>query len=134
MSVVLANEIRPVAMPVYCSACFNQNPDARHIDFDAASDRGYGQRDDGLQVAMDDLVLCEGCVREAALLLGMEAGEDRGRELEQLRNRWQAEKDRADRADRYAASLEDAFEHRPVAINTPRRRGRPPKNHDVEAA
>jgi hypothetical protein len=73
MSTSLANKIRPTGTPIHCSACFGQYPERRHIDFDAACDRGYGEGP--VPIAMDDLVLCEECVREGAQHLGMIDGE-----------------------------------------------------------
>lgn len=69
MTVRLANEIREASRPIHCAACFNSQ-EIRHIDFDAACDRGYS---DGVAIAvsMDELVLCENCVRNGAELLGM---------------------------------------------------------------
>lgn len=57
--------------PAYCSACFNQDPQAIHVDMDAAWDGPVPQmKGDGFDaVAIDDLVLCEACVRSAAGLL-----------------------------------------------------------------
>jgi hypothetical protein len=125
MTVRLANEIRPASLPAYCSACFNQDPSLQHIDFDAASDRGYG--DGTLPVPMDDLILCENCVRTAARLLGMQDRTELERELSESRRRFTAEHRRADNAVSYAESLEKAFSERPNPIDMPRRAGRLPK-------
>lgn len=55
--------------PAACAACYGQYPEMLHVDFEAAYD---GPVIEGSQrVYIDDLVLCEGCVREAARLVGM---------------------------------------------------------------
>lgn len=128
MTLTLANEIRAAGTPVYCSACHNQDPSKRHVDFDAACDRGYGERDDGHLIAMDDLVICEVCLRAAALLVGMRDMVEVQAELESLRKVARNEHYRADAADRYADQLEEAISNRPVPVSAPRRRGRPPKD------
>lgn len=127
MAPTLANEVRPAGVPTYCSACFNQDSSAQHVDFDASVDRGYGNRDDGLKVAMDDLILCEHCLRRGAELVGMRDARELQDELDSLRHRVDQERYRADRADEYAGRLELAMDARPVPVSHPRRRGRPPK-------
>src|SRR5581483_10702518 len=98
------NTIRLTGLPAYCSACMNQNPDILHIDMDAACDRGYGTGP--VPVAMDDLVLCEQCLREAARLVGMTDDGDLHRRLVTLEKQLAAEKQRADSNEDYAAKLE----------------------------
>lgn len=57
--------------PAYCSSCFNQDPEALHVDMEAYWDGPVPEaKGDGYDaVAIDDLVVCEACVREAASLL-----------------------------------------------------------------
>lgn len=117
----VANQVRAAGTPVYCSACFNQDPRATHIDFDASCDRGYGTG--VLPVAMDDLVICETCIKSAAGLLGMqEVDEDRVEELEK-QNRYLL--DRAKKSEAYADQLEGVLRERPVPLHIPKKRGRP---------
>ncbi|HLY82954.1 MAG TPA: hypothetical protein VKQ71_08205 [Acidimicrobiales bacterium] len=126
MAVQLANLIRPTHLPAYCSACYNQNPSKQHLDFDAAAERGFGDRDDGLKISMDDLILCEDCVREAARLIGMRDAGELEHDLETLTRLHRQEKDRADGLERYLTNMEAAFSSRPEPIVAPRHRGRPP--------
>ncbi len=101
MTVKLAN------MPVYCAGCMNQQPNLRHVDFDAALDRGYG-KDEAVKIAMDDAIFCENCVKEGAELLGMINAEEWQRDKERLvRERDMAFRLR-DKSERYAATLEAA--------------------------
>ncbi len=126
MSTRLAEDvIRLTGTPMYCSACFNQDSAVRHVDFDAASDRGYGHG--SVPVAMDDLVLCETCLKEGARLLGMIDQTLFQAELDGLRKRYEFERKRADSADLYAEKLEAAVDARPNPVSAPRRVGRPPK-------
>src|SRR5579872_2884464 len=127
MSARLANEVRPCGVPMYCSACHNQDSSLTHVDFDAACDRGYGDNN----VSMDDLILCEECLRRGAELVGMRDARELQDELTSLKRRLDQERYRADQADEYAGRLELAIDARPVAISAPRRRGRPAKEHDA---
>jgi hypothetical protein len=62
--------------PTRCSACFCQVPDRQHVDFGAAwdgptfpgGDEVVGQ----VVTAIDDLIICEECLRAGAELLGLE--------------------------------------------------------------
>lgn len=47
--------------PVYCSMCFQQQPQKLHIDCQVAWD-GPVINEDGLRVPIDDLYLCEDCI------------------------------------------------------------------------
>lgn len=53
--------------PAMCSGCFNQQPDKIHIDFGASWDGPVLQG--AHPVSIDELILCERCVRIAAKLL-----------------------------------------------------------------
>lgn len=61
--------VHETGMPTHCSSCFGQDTKARHVDFDAAWD-GPVFNEDGLKVPIDDLILCEHCIAEAARILG----------------------------------------------------------------
>lgn len=65
--------------PVVCSACYGQYPQRRHVDFDSAwdgpvfnqeIDTGDGGKRDKIENSIDELVLCENCLADAAKLLG----------------------------------------------------------------
>ncbi len=127
MTVKMAeNVIQLTNTPVRCSACFNQEPSLRHIDMDAACDRGYGD-EAAVKVAYDDLVLCENCVKEAATLINLVPKDDGTierleRELDQIeRQRKQAVK--------YAQTMEEALAARPEPITIDQRK-RPRQLHD----
>lgn len=111
----LASEIRETGRPIYCSACFNSQP-IRHVDFDAACDRGYGQ-DDHVQIAMDDLILCENCVREGAAVLGIEDSRELKTKLADTERKLQVKSKLLEKSERYVATLEDAFGQRGTHID-----------------
>lgn len=111
----MSNKIRLVDLPIYCSACFNQDPSARHVDFDAASDRGYGIN--ATPIIMDDLILCEKCVQHAAKLVDYEDAGPLSAELVRLNEENQRLQIERDKAVGYADKMEDALHHRPEKID-----------------
>jgi hypothetical protein len=54
-----------------CSACFNQQPDKLHIDFEAAWDGPV--KEGAIKVPIDDLYICEDCLKSAYGLLDPES-------------------------------------------------------------
>lgn len=54
--------------PSYCAACFGQYPDRLHIDFEASWDGPVVEVANGLKVTIDDLIICENCLKGAASL------------------------------------------------------------------
>lgn len=54
--------------PVQCSVCFQQNPEMLHVDMEAAYD-GPVLDISGVRHSIDDIVICEDCVRAAAAQL-----------------------------------------------------------------
>lgn len=113
-------------VPIYCASCMNQDPQKRHVDMDAAVDRGYG--DSGaVQVTMDDLQVCETCVATAARLIGYVDSSEQADRISNLERRLKSEQMARIKAERYADDLETALDNRPGPVHTPRKRGRPSK-------
>jgi hypothetical protein len=123
----LANEIRAAGKPLYCSACFTWKEDGRYIDFDAACDRGYGNQE-AVKVAMDDLILCETCLKHAAGMVDMIDATTQAEHIGSLERRLADEQARCEQAVGYANRMEEALARRPEPIKVSRPRGRPPKN------
>lgn len=72
------NKIRLAEVgPTYCSSCFAQNPDKQHVDFGAYYDGPV--LDGAKQSQIDDLILCEDCLREAAGLIPGPSAADKER-------------------------------------------------------
>ena len=98
-----------------CSACMLQDHTIRHIDFDSALDRGFTYGEGG-KVQMDDLILCENCIKEASKLIGLvdEGSKDsKIREVEAAREAFKRERDSAQT---YSDNLESAMDSRPQRI------------------
>jgi hypothetical protein len=70
------------APPAYCSSCFGR-PDGRYVDFEAAYD-GPVVPGTPTPVPVDDLILCESCLREAFRLLDPDDLKATIRELEEV--------------------------------------------------
>lgn len=132
MTVRLANEIRETSTPLRCSACFNQQPALRHVDFDASCDRGYGD-DAGIQINMDDLILCENCVKNGAMVLGIEDSTELKAQVETLERKYDVEKKRREQAERWADTMESAISQRPEPLHIDHRK-KPRKQIEEVAA
>jgi hypothetical protein len=117
MTVRLINEISETTRITFCSACGNQES-VRHVDFDAACDRGYGKAE-GVQIALDDLILCEGCLKRGATILGIEDSTFLKADNEELKQKLDIETRGREKAERYIDTLEEAFDQRsaPVKID-----------------
>lgn len=125
MSITLANVIRPTGTPIYCSACRSQHSEKRYVDFDAECDRGYGDAANGKPIQMDDLILCDDCIRTAGRFVGMADAEAQVERIASLEERLAAETARCDQMTAYANRMEDALAARPEPISVNRPRGRP---------
>ena len=126
MAVRFAPQETMMGTSTFCSACFQQDGSVRHIDMDAACDRGWAR---DRSVTMDDLILCEHCLRGAAAMVGMLDEATVTTELKRLRvlnRRWEQ---RSKASDAYARQLEEALRDRPATVgprlDLPGHRGRP---------
>ncbi len=120
MTVKIAeNIIQLTQTPVRCSSCFNQNTSIRHIDMDAACDRGYGN-DEAVKIVYDDLVLCENCVKEAATLINLVPKDDQT--ISRLESELHIEKAKRQQAEKWAGTMEDALAARPEKVEIDHRK------------
>ena len=120
MTVRLINEISETTRITFCSACGNQQS-VRHVDFDAACDRGYGKAE-AVEVALDDLILCEGCIRRGAEILGIEDSAVLKAEKEQLEAKLDTQRKALVQAQKYADTMEEALQHRPDPVKIDHRK------------
>lgn len=102
--------------PTHCSSCFGQYPNLRHVDMGAAWD-GPAFSPDGAEVAggtpvtIDELVLCENCVKDAAVQLEL-TDEDTRRHVQEVEASNEELRERLLGATGYIRKLEDAVEAR----------------------
>ena len=73
----------------YCASCHGQYLDRQHVDFEAYYDGPSvpNENDTGPNpdlVAIDDLILCKTCLKEAGALVGLVDGEQLTKENEEL--------------------------------------------------
>lgn len=117
--------------PAACSCCYQAKPDQPHVDFEVAYDgptipgqviQGDGDVTNGVPVVIDDLILCEQCLRSAAGLVGMVNPDETQAELEQLResNRLLTEKLRGQ--EDYTSKLQTALGAKPEPARKPARK------------
>lgn len=99
--------------PPYCSSCFNAKPDIPHVDMGAAWDGPVVQGKGVVQHVIDDLILCENCIRSAGRLIGLGYVEAVAAELERAErsNDELLEKVRSLKA--HVANLEAVRDNRP---------------------
>lgn len=100
--------------PTHCASCFGQHPDRRHVDFGAYWDGPTfpdGEVAGGGTVAIDDLVICEECLRAAATELELTDADTR-RHVLQIEGQVEDLRERLLGATDYIAKLEDAQEAR----------------------
>ena len=117
--------------PPFCAACYGQKPEMRHVDFEAAYDGPVVNPEDDIKMAVDDLILCEECLRSAAQRLGY--GPIDSDYQNQLEDRLLSALDRATKAEGRLQVVREALQPTTEEITAteveprPRRRGRPPK-------
>jgi hypothetical protein len=71
-----ATSIHLTSPPVACAACYAQYPDRQHVDFGATYDGPVLNQLDVIStgvtnVQIDELIICDKCVSDAAALLGL---------------------------------------------------------------
>lgn len=71
-------------LPAYCTGCYGQYPEKTYVEFDGAFD-GPVVNTDGLKQVVENVVLCEDCLRSAAKLIGLVDDEDLERHTENER-------------------------------------------------
>jgi hypothetical protein len=119
--------------PAVCSACHNSQPELRHVDFDAEYDGPViGGGPEARGIAVDDLILCERCIRDAGRLVGLEPIGDTAATIEALQSQLLAAGDWNSQLGKYVWSLQEALASRPDSLPS-RPRGRLPKPENIEA-
>jgi uncharacterized coiled-coil protein SlyX len=107
--------------PSHCSACFAQNPGRTHVDFNVSWDGPVipggvmgedGELHPGPQVTIDDLIICEPCLRRAAELIGLVDPQVEQDHLDELDGQLQELKERLAGQAGYIDKLEKAAEAR----------------------
>jgi hypothetical protein len=101
--------------PVRCSACFGQYTERRHVDFEAAWEgptfkEGIAGEDgeilNAIPVSIDDLILCEDCLRAAAALIGLKDPDEVSEYAEQLETQRDELLEKVRGFERHSANLE----------------------------
>lgn len=90
--------------PPYCSACFQQKPQAMHVDLQVAWDGPVIDEANGVKYPIEDIVLCHACAQAIADMLP-----DQAKRLKTLEDRTKHAVATAERALEYAESLQDAL-------------------------
>jgi hypothetical protein len=120
--------------PAACASCRRRDPDERHVDFGAAGDYGMAPAPDDIAgaklVSIDDLIVCERCLTDAASVLGLEDVGAQRHEAERLERECEtanaqlaavtSQLERLAEAQRTGEELADLLGHRPTT--RPKRR------------
>jgi hypothetical protein len=96
--------------PPACSGCFQQKLTKRHVDFDVAYDGPSMMNPQGGHQPIDDLILCEDCLRTAGVLVGLGDVEAMEAEVAMHRSATDLAESRADAAESRLAAMETALE------------------------
>lgn len=96
--------------PGHCAACYSHKPGV-HVDFEAAYDGpyfGYDEADgEGLNgISVEQLIVCEDCVRASALLIGMLEETPEAAELKDLRHQLEASEEALEAAESRLSKIE----------------------------
>lgn len=94
----------------FCSACFNQEPSKRHVDFGASYDgpvMSTGSEENPIRVSIDELVLCEDCLSSGAEILGLVNADEQVTANEELAQRVEELSERLAGAVAYISKLEE---------------------------
>src|SRR4051794_27403443 len=80
--------------PAACPSCGRRDSNARHVDFGAAGDYGMAPAPGNIAgaklISIDDLIVCEHCLADAAGVLGLEDVSDLAGEVERLQRTCEA--------------------------------------------
>lgn len=114
MSIQVAERIpRLSEMPMFCASCGSQDPQARYVDFDAAWDGPVVNPDDGIKMQIDDLVICEGCLKEASRLVGLVDPDQTAETLARAQQDLIAKEEKITELQRYIDGLQAAIAAKP---------------------
>jgi hypothetical protein len=102
--------------PAHCSSCFGQYPARAHVDFDAAWDGPVIGEGVTMHV-IDDLVICDECIKTAARLIGYGDVVAVEAELKHAEETADNYLEQIVEMRRYVARLEEARDGRPAFLD-----------------
>lgn len=114
MSITIAQRAARLAeMPMFCASCGSQDPKARYVDFDAAWDGPVVNPEDGIKMQIDDLVVCENCLKEASALVGLVDPDQTAETLARAQQDLIAKEEKIAELQRYIDGLQTAISAKP---------------------
>ena len=96
--------------PSRCSSCHGQYPERQHVDFDAYWDGPVIDENNGMKQAIDDLIICEDCLKAAATLIGMVEDKQMVKENYELGKAVEKKQETIDQQNIMIANLEHTLE------------------------
>jgi hypothetical protein len=105
--------------PPHCASCYQAKSPERHVDFGAAYDGPVMAGDPDVEgqvtVAIDDLIVCETCLKEAAELVGLGDVEELKAQIDNMVEQGIASADRIVQLEEYVERLEGTLSSREKA-------------------
>lgn len=123
-------------IPPYCASCFQHPDDVSWVDFEASYD-GPVIPGSPANIPVDDLIICENCLRHGATLIGMVHNEEAEAKVKELEARVAELEEEIPGKDRLISHLERTVAE---AIDHPIKRGhgkpafKGPESHAPELA
>jgi hypothetical protein len=100
--------------PSYCSSCYGQYTERRHVDFGAAYDGPVLEGvEGGVPASIDDLVICEECLAAAAKVIGYDDAAKLNEQIAAQADQLGELTERLAGAMAYANKLEAALQSKP---------------------
>lgn len=106
--------------PPNCSVCWQTRDDIRHVDFEVAHE-GPVLFEGTTPVQIDQLVICESCLKAGGELVGLVDWAERADLLADLQAQLQTAEAELVKARRYATDLERAVQSKPGRRTSPTR-------------
>lgn len=100
----------------HCSVCHGQYGDRRHVDFNVAYDGPVINEEDNIRVVIDDLIICEECLKEGAAVIGLKDPDEVAEYAEQLEKRLDEAVERIRGLERHNEDLRAAVSSKPEKV------------------
>jgi hypothetical protein len=93
----------------YCASCHGQYLDRKHVDFDAYYDGPVIDTAGDIKVSIDDLIICDECLKNAGALVGLFPAEDLKTENQELGEALEAHEEHAKALEALISDMENTL-------------------------
>ncbi len=109
----------------YCASCYGQYTDRDYIDFESYWDGPVIDVHNGMKQPIDDLIICESCLRDAAKTIGLDYAKDLKNENRELGVALEKRDKTIEEKDKLISDLSHSLDE--MIKNPPKRPGGRPK-------